>query len=97
MLAYWNGQFYYQYLADPSDEHVPPSQTFLMTSKDGYQWTNPEIVFPPYKVPDGYTKESRPGMQAKDLIAIMPVSYTHLDVYKRQHLIHWQNKNFSDF
>ena len=55
MLAYWNGQFYYQYLADPSDEHVPPSQTFLMTSKDGYQWTNPEIVFPPYKVPDGYT------------------------------------------
>lgn len=33
MLAYWNGQFFYQYLADPSDEHVPPSQTFLMTSK----------------------------------------------------------------
>lgn len=71
MLAYWNGQFYYQYLSDPSDEHVPPSQTFLMTSKDGYQWTNPEIVFPPYKVPDGYTKKSRPGVQAKDLIAIM--------------------------
>ena len=42
-----------------------------MTSKDGYNWTNPEIVFPPYKVPDGYTKTSRPGMQAKDLIAIM--------------------------
>ena len=60
MLAYWNGQFYYQYLADPSDEHIPPSQTFLMTSKDGYNWTNPEIVFPPYKVPDGYTKASRP-------------------------------------
>ena len=71
MLAYWNEQFYYQYLADPSDEHIPPSQTFLMTSKDGYNWTNPEIVFPPYKVPDGYTKTSRPGMQAKDLIAIM--------------------------
>lgn len=65
MLAYWNGQFYYQYLADPSDEHVPPSQTFLMTSKDGYQWTNPEIVFPPYKVPDGYAKESRPGCRQK--------------------------------
>ena len=46
MLAYWNEQFYYQYLADPSDEHIPPSQTFLMTSKDGYNWTNPEIVFP---------------------------------------------------
>ena len=32
MLAYWNGQFYMHYLSDPSDEHVPPSQTFLMTS-----------------------------------------------------------------
>ena len=43
MLAYWNGQFYYQYLADPSDEHVPPSQTFLMTSKDGYQFPDSSI------------------------------------------------------
>ena len=40
MLAYWNGQFYMHYLSDPSDEHIPPSQTFLMTSKDGYHWTN---------------------------------------------------------
>ncbi len=71
MLAYWNGQFYLQYLSDVSDEHVPPSQTFLMTSKDGYNWTNPVIIFPPYKVPDGYSKESRPGVKAKDLIAIM--------------------------
>ena len=71
MLAYWNGQFYYQYLSDPSDEHVPPSQTFLTTSKDGYQWTNPQILFPPYRVPDGYTKQSRPGVSASDLIAIM--------------------------
>ena len=71
MLAYWNGRFYLQYLADPSDEHVPPSQTFLMTSKDGYRWTNPAVLFPPYNVPDGYTKESRPGLKAKDLVAIM--------------------------
>lgn len=70
MLAYWNGQFYLQYLAGPADEHVPPSHTFLMTSKDGYNWTNPDIVFPSYKVPDGYTKEGRTD-KAKDLIAIM--------------------------
>lgn len=71
MLAYWNGQFFYQYLSDPVDEHVPPSQTLLMTSIDGYQWTNPEVIFPPYKVPDGYTKSTRLGVKAKDLIAIM--------------------------
>lgn len=70
MLAYWNGTFYYQYLADPSDEHVPPSQTFLMSSKEGYTWTNPDVVFPPYQVPDGYTKPGRTD-QAKGLIAIM--------------------------
>ena len=46
MLAYWNGQFYMHYLSDPSDEHIPPSQTFLMTSKDGYHWTNPVTLFP---------------------------------------------------
>lgn len=70
MLAYWNGQFYYQYLCDPIDEHVPPSHTVLMTSKDGYHWTNPQIVFPEYKVPDGYTKAGRQDV-AKNLIAIM--------------------------
>ncbi len=70
MLAYWNGQFYYQYLCDPVDEHVPPSHTVLVTSKDGYHWTNPQIVFPEYKVPDGYTKAGRQDV-AKNLIAIM--------------------------
>lgn len=70
MLAYWNGRFYYQYLADPVDEHVPPSHTLLQTSEDGYSWSNPEIIFPPYKVPDGYRKPDRPDA-AKDLIAIM--------------------------
>lgn len=70
MLAYWNGRFYYQYLADPVDEHVPPSHTLLQTSEDGYTWSNPEIIFPPYKVPDGYRKPDRPDA-AKDLVAIM--------------------------
>lgn len=70
MLAYWNGRFYLQYLSDPSDEHVPPSQTYLMTSEDGYQWTDPIVLFPNYKVPDGYTKPGRNDV-AKDLIAIM--------------------------
>jgi len=70
MLAYWNGRFYMQYLADPVDEHVPPSHTLLMSSEDGYNWTNPDVVFPPYKVPDGYKKPERNDV-AKDLIAIM--------------------------
>lgn len=70
MLAYWQGHFYLQYLADPADEHVPPSQTFLMTSADGYHWTDPVVLFPNYKVPDGYTKPGRTDV-AKDLIAIM--------------------------
>ena len=69
-VAYWNGQFYMHYLSDPSDEHIPPSQTFLMTSKDGYHWTNPVTLFPIYRVPDGYTKPGRTD-KAKDLDAIM--------------------------
>ena len=53
MLAYLNGKFYLEYLSDEVGESVPPSQTFLQTSTDGYNWTNPQILFPQYKVPDG--------------------------------------------
>ena len=70
MLAYWNGKFYLQYLSGEVGEHIPPSQTFLQTSTDGYSWSNPEVLFPPYKVPDGYTKPDYPGV-AKNLTAIM--------------------------
>lgn len=71
MLAYWNGQFYMHYLSDPVSEHVPTSCTFLQTSKDGYAWTNPVVLFPEYNVPDGFTKTTQPGYVAKNLKAIM--------------------------
>lgn len=69
-MAYWNNTFFLHYLSDPVGEHIPPSQTLLMTSKDGYNWTKPDIIFPPYKIPDGYRKEGVKGV-AKDLYAIM--------------------------
>ena len=69
MLAYWNNQFYLQYLSNPVGEHVPPGQTLLMTSKDGYHWSKPSIIFPPYKIPDGTTKTGRTEV-AKDLYAV---------------------------
>ncbi|BAV05172.1 hypothetical protein SAMN05421788_105371 [Filimonas lacunae] len=70
MLAYWNNTFYLEYLSDPVGEHVPPGQTLLVTSKDGYHWNKPVVIFPPYKVPDGTTKEGVAGV-AKDLYATM--------------------------
>lgn len=70
MLAYWNGTFFLEYLSDSVGEHIPPSQTLLQTSKDGYNWSEPEVIFPVYRVPDGTTKEDHPGV-AKDLDAIM--------------------------
>ncbi|PMD93752.1 six-hairpin glycosidase [Siphonobacter sp. BAB-5405] len=70
MLAYWNNTFYLQYLSDPVGEHIPPGQTLLLTSKDGYHWSKPVVIFPPYKVPDGFSKKKHPGV-AKDLYAVM--------------------------
>ena len=61
MLAYWNNTFYLEYLNDSVGEHIPPSQTLLVISKDGYQWSKPVLLFPPYKVPDGITKPGYPG------------------------------------
>lgn len=69
-LAYWNNTFYYQYLSDPVGEHVPPGQTLLLSSKDGYSWSDPVVIFPPYKIPDGTKKEGKPEV-AKDLYAVM--------------------------
>ncbi|WP_236252707.1 exo-alpha-sialidase [Echinicola sp. 20G] len=70
MLAYWKGKFYLEYLSDPVGEHIAPSQTLLQTSSDGKEWTKPEVIFPPYRIPDGTTKEGQEGV-AKDLDAVM--------------------------
>jgi len=70
MMAYWNNTFYLHYLSDPSGEHIPPGQTFMMTSKDGVTWTKPTVLFPIYRVPDGFKKEGVEGV-AKNLDAVM--------------------------
>ncbi|MEZ4904101.1 MAG: hypothetical protein R2822_21310 [Spirosomataceae bacterium] len=70
MLAYWNNTFYLHYLSNPVGEHVPPGATLITSSKDGYQWTSPMVIFPPFKIPDGWTKMGYPGV-AKDLFAVM--------------------------
>lgn len=70
MLAYWNKRFYVEYLSDKVGESIPPGQTLLLSSADGYHWDKPVVLFPPYKVPDGTTKEGKPGV-AKDLFAVM--------------------------
>lgn len=71
MIAFWNGKFYMHYLTDPRNEHQPPGKTMLQISDDGYTWSKPVELFPPYNVPDGFTKESLPGISAKNLQAVM--------------------------
>ncbi|MDR2804425.1 MAG: six-hairpin glycosidase [Dysgonamonadaceae bacterium] len=70
MLAYRNGTFYLQYLSNEIGEHVPPGQVLLQTSKDGYRWTKPVVLFPPYDVPDGYSKNGK-GTPAKNLKTVV--------------------------
>ena len=70
MIAWWNNTFFLEYLSDPVGEHVPPGQTLLLTSKDGYSWTKPQVIFPIYNVPDGFKKPGREGV-AKNLKAVM--------------------------
>ena len=69
MLVYWNNQFYLHFLSDPVGEHIPPGQTFLLSSKDGYHWSKPVVIFPPVKIPDGTTKEGRTEV-AKNLLSV---------------------------
>ncbi|MBO4820416.1 MAG: six-hairpin glycosidase [Prevotella sp.] len=71
MMAWWNGKFYMHYLTNPRHEHEPPGKTMLQTSDDGYTWSEPVELFPEYPVPDGFAKESLPGVTASDLKAVM--------------------------
>ena len=70
MLAYWNNTFYLEYLSNPVGEHVAPGQTLLQTSKDGYSWSGPVVIFPPYKISDGFRKEGRTEV-ANNSFAVM--------------------------
>lgn len=71
MMAYWNHTLYIEYLSNPVGEHVPPGQTLLLKSTDlGQTWSKPDLIFPPYKVPDGYTKEGS-SVVAKNLLGVM--------------------------
>jgi hypothetical protein len=69
-LAYFKGQFYLHYLSDSVGEHIPPAHTLLVTSKDGYNWGKPKVLFPKYKIPDGTTKEGVEEV-ANGLLAVM--------------------------
>lgn len=70
MLAYWKGRFWLEYLSNPVGEHIPPGQTFLQSSADGYNWSDPIVIFPPYRIPDGYAKTGRKD-SAKNSFAVM--------------------------
>ncbi len=70
MLAYWNNTFFLEYLSNPVGEHIAPGQTLLQSSKDGYNWSAPVVIFLPYKIPDGFVKEGKKDT-AKNSYAVM--------------------------
>jgi len=70
MLAYWNNTFYLEYLSNPVGEHVAPGQTLLQSSKDGYNWSAPVVIFSSYKIPDGFVKTGKTDT-AKNSYAVM--------------------------
>lgn len=69
-LSYWNDTYFVQYLSNPVGEHIPPGQSYLITSENGKNWGKPEVLFPVYPLPDGYQKEGHPGV-AKNLSSVM--------------------------
>ncbi len=73
MLAYWNGMFYLSYLGNPIGEHMMPGATLLCTSKDGYNWSFPKVVFPVYKLPVGMenTNPKYPGKFTEGMTSVM--------------------------
>lgn len=76
MMAYWNGKFYMHFLSDPAEEHVPPSRTLMQVSEDGYNWSQPQILFPEYDVPADFRKakyQPKPELQYPDVYKQKPL------------------------
>src|SRR5690606_4480553 len=80
MLAYWNNSFYLEYLSNPIGEHVPPGQSLLVTSSDGYHRGEPVISCPRYKVPDG----TRKGGRTETAHSLCGVMHQRIGVYISQ-------------
>lgn len=70
-LAYFGEKFWVQYVTNPRSEHQAPGRTMLQSSVDGYNWSQPVVLFPEYDVPDGITKATYPGIVSKNLKAVM--------------------------
>jgi len=71
MLAYWNTTFYLEYLCNPVGEHIAPGRTILITSKDGYNWSKPYVIFGHYLVPEGFAKAGKTDSAKKNTYAVM--------------------------
>lgn len=71
MIVWWNEKFFIHYLTDPRSEHEQPGKTMFQSSEDGYEWTKPQELFPPYPIPDGYKKEGLGGYEAKNMQSVM--------------------------
>ncbi len=70
MLCYWNNTFYMNFLSNPVGEHIAPGKTFIQSSKDGYNWSNVQVLFPEYRIPNGF-KKAESDLVAKDIDAVM--------------------------
>lgn len=70
MICYWNNTFYMHFLSNPVGEHIAPGKTFIQTSRDGYNWTNVQVLFPEYRIPDGF-KKVEGNLVAKNIDAVM--------------------------
>ena len=51
-LAYWKGKFYLQYLSNLKEEHGAPGRTLIMTSWNGRDWSDSQVAFPKYPLPE---------------------------------------------
>ncbi len=53
MMTFYRGKFYLQYLSNPIHEHTGGGHSLLVTSKNGIDWSFPEVSFPVIRIPAG--------------------------------------------
>jgi len=86
MIAYWQGRFWMHFLSDPVGEHIPSSVTWLQSSADGYEWTQPTLLFPDYELPTDILSRQKLIYNADGSLHKVSDTLTYPNMYERAHL-----------
>ena len=71
MLCRWHRKMYLMYLSSSVHEHCGHAHAMLASSRDGFTWSRPEVIFPSIPVPAGIYRGKSPESLPPDALSVV--------------------------